>query len=890
MRPSPGDSADHYGGPSRPRTKRPLSQDQPPRTSSEDRSHPRQSTISELFATPQGAPHSPETDAQPRKKVKTTSSHRRSTQSNTPQGMVNPSRIANRIHTVIDLTDPPLADPTKELTKWNDKDGPGFLPHQGAKKLTIKNLKHTQRTTSDDLLKRTWTRVDEALAAIFGGDRVDLSLEELYRGVEGVSRVGKGEELARLLKGRCKEHRDRIKTQLLQLASTGVGNVEVLRVVLDTWTRWSLQVLTIRSIFYYMDRSYLLLLKPPETIDVMTTSLFKTCVFSDQKLKSKIIQAMCELFQNERRGHRNMTDASLLRDGVKMVHALAAYATEFESELLKTSWQYFSLWADQESTDCTLANYVKKCTAMVDSEMARCDSFNLDTSTRRELLTMLEGFLIRQKVDILVDIQAVSELLDAHALEVLQLLYLLLQRLHLQIRLKGPWQAWIKSVGSSIVQDEQRQGEMVIRLLDLRTKVDRILKTCFRKHERLSHALRESFRSFINGRSNSQPGEMIAKYIDMILRGGVKAIPSTLGSGAVTGTIADHEELDSVPGDEEAELSKQLDRVLELFRFIEGKDVFEAFYKKDLARRLLMGRSASADAERIMLAKLRNECGAAFTHNLEQMFKDVDLAKDEMASYKQRREERGSTDGVDLNVNVLSSAAWPSYPDVPVNIPKDIMKAIDGYTRYYKAKHSSRKLEWKHALAHCVVKAKFPRGNKELVVSSFQTIVMLLFNEAEDGSSLSYEQIKATTGLSDAELMRTLQSLACAKYRVLAKSPKGREVNRTDKFSLNLQFSDVKYRIKINQIQLKETKEENRATHEDVARDRQYEAQAAIVRILKSRKSVSATELMVETIGMTKNRGALDATEIKKQIDQLIEKDYMERVTENNQMVYKYMA
>uniref|UniRef100_A0A8C0MLB0 Cullin family profile domain-containing protein n=1 Tax=Canis lupus familiaris TaxID=9615 RepID=A0A8C0MLB0_CANLF len=36
-----------------------------------------------------------------------------------------------------------------------------------------------------------------------------------------------------------------------------------------------------------------------------------------------------------------------------------------------------------------------------------------------------------------------------------------------------------------------------------------------------------------------------------------------------------------------------------------GKDVFEAFYKKDLARRLLLGKSASVDAEKSMLSKLK---------------------------------------------------------------------------------------------------------------------------------------------------------------------------------------------------------------------------------------------------------------------------------------------
>ena len=35
-----------------------------------------------------------------------------------------------------------------------------------------------------------------------------------------------------------------------------------------------------------------------------------------------------------------------------------------------------------------------------------------------------------------------------------------------------------------------------------------------------------------------------------------------------------------------------------MFACAQGKDVFEAFYKKDLAKRLLLGRSASADAEK----------------------------------------------------------------------------------------------------------------------------------------------------------------------------------------------------------------------------------------------------------------------------------------------------
>lgn len=91
-----------------------------------------------------------------------------------------------------------------------------------------------------------------------------------------------------------------------------------------------------------------------------------------------------------------------------------------------------------------------------------------------------------------------------------------------------------------------------------------------------------------------------------------------------------------------------LDTSIFFFWFMKGKDVFEAFYKKDLAKRLLLGKSASIDAEKSMISKvtifwstcftkysfsinqinrfalslqLKTECGSQFTNKLEGMFK-----------------------------------------------------------------------------------------------------------------------------------------------------------------------------------------------------------------------------------------------------------------------------
>lgn len=250
MRSSQLASADPHGGLSHPRTKRPLPQHQLSRAA-EDFSHTRQSTISELFSSSPAAPDPSDADVQPKKRLKSTPTDIRNVQSNTLQGMINSSTSANRKCNVVDLTGEAQGDPSKPVEYWNadigvgKKNGPKFQPYIGAKRLDIKNLKQTQRTTPDQLLKRTWTRLEEALTAIFRGDRVCLSLEELYRGVEAVSRLQGAAQLSQLLNSRCKDYvRSTVKAQLLQLAGTGAGNVEVLHAVHDAWMRWSSQVVS----------------------------------------------------------------------------------------------------------------------------------------------------------------------------------------------------------------------------------------------------------------------------------------------------------------------------------------------------------------------------------------------------------------------------------------------------------------------------------------------------------------------------------------------------------------------------------------------------------------------------------------------------------------------
>ena len=353
---------------------------------------------------------------------------------------------------------------------------------------------------------------------------------------------------------------------------------------------------------------------------------YRSNIFSDPRLKRKILQGACDLVTFDRQDNRESFDGTLFRNAVAMFHTLSVYTREFEPKLLGVSQTFFSQWAVARCPTLRLADYVVECQTLIDKEMARCELFNLEATTKRDLTAQLDKFLVEEHQTELVRSDEVAELMDQDKLESLSQLYFLLQRKGLGDKLKPAFELYINTQGSAIVFDEAREAEMVIRLLTFKKKLDSIWDHSFMKNEGLGHSLREAFESFINktnksnmtwGTDNPKPGEMIAKYVDMILRGGAKAIPANLNSGPGTSVVFE-EDMDEDEVDEDLQINRQLDQVLDLFRFVHGKAVFEAFYKKDLARRLLMGRSASSDAEKNMLDRLKSGTASLFCRTQKQ--------------------------------------------------------------------------------------------------------------------------------------------------------------------------------------------------------------------------------------------------------------------------------
>ncbi|NXC62792.1 CUL4A protein, partial [Aleadryas rufinucha] len=728
-----------------------------------------------------------------------------------------------------------------------------------SKKLVIKNFRERPKLP-DNYTQDTWQKLHEAVGAIQSSISIKYNLEELYQAVENLCSYKVSATLYKQLRQVCEEH---VKAQILQFREypfvmhrNSLDSLLFLKKINKCWQDHCRQMIMIRSIFLFLDRTYVLQNSMLPSIWDMGLELFRNHIISDKQVQTKTIDGILLLIERERNGEA--VDRSLLRSLLSMLSDLQqVYKESFEHRFLEETNCLYAAEGQRLMQEREVPEYLHHVNKRLEEEGDRVITY-LDHSTQKPLIACVEKQLLGEHLSAILQ-KGLDNLLDENRISDLTQTYQLFSRVKggQQILLQH-WSEYIKNFGTTIVVNPEKDKDMVQELLDFKDKVDHIIEVCFQKNEKFINLMKESFETFINKRPN-KPAELIAKYVDSKLRAGNKE--------------ATDEELERI-----------LDKIMIIFRFIHGKDVFEAFYKKDLAKRLLVGKSASVDAEKSMLSKLKHECGAAFTSKLEGMFKDMELSKDVMVQFKQYMQNQSDPGNIDLTVNILTMGYWPTYTPMEVHLNSEMIKLQEVFKTFYLGKHSGRKLQWQTTLGHAVLKAEFKEGKKEFQVSLFQTLVLLMFNE---GDEFIFEEIKMATGVEDSELRRTLQSLACGKARVLIKNPKGKDVEDGDKFIFNGDFKHKLFRIKINQIQMKETVEEQVSTTERVFQDRQYQIDAAIVRIMKMRKTLGHNLLVSELYNQLKF--PVKPGDLKKRIESLIDRDYMERDKDNPNQ-YHYVA
>ena len=631
------------------------------------------------------------------------------------------------------------------------------------------------------------------------------------------------------------------------------------------WVDHNKALQMIRDILMYMDRTFI-----PSNhktpVHELGLNLWRDVVIHSSKTQARLLDTLLELVLRERNGE--VINRGLMRNIIKMLMdlGLPVYQQDFEKHFLDVSANFYCRESQKFIESCDCGDYLKKAERRLNEEMERVSHY-LDPRSESKITNVVEKEMIESHMHTLVHMEnsgLVSMLVD-DKYEDLQRMHNLFRRVPDGLTIvKDVMTSFVRDTGKQLVMDPERLRDpvdFVQRLLDLKDKYDRVITMSFNNDKTFQNALNSSFEYFIN--LNARSPEFISLFVDDKLRRGLKGV-----------------------GEEGVEIL--LDKVVMLFRYLQEKDVFEKYYKQHLAKRLLSGKTISDDAERSLIVKLKTECGYQFTSKLEGMFTDMKTSHDTMQGfYAILGTEMG--DSPSLSVQVLTTGSWPTQPSPPCNLPAEILGVCDKFRTYYLGTHNGRRLSWQTNMGTADLKATFGKGQKhELNVSTYQMCVLMLFNSAE---RLTCKEIEQATAIPMSDLRRCLQSLACVKGKnVLRKEPMSKDIAEDDAFFFNDKFTSKFFKVKIGTVVAqRESEPENLETRQRVEEDRKPQIEAAIVRIMKSRRTLDHNNIVAEVTKQLQSRFLPNPVVIKKRIESLIEREFLER-DKVDRKLYRYLA
>lgn len=652
----------------------------------------------------------------------------------------------------------------------------------------------------------------------------------------------------------------------------------MLRELVKRWGNHKIMVRWLSRFFNYLDR-YFIARRSLPALNEVGLMCFRDLVY--QEIKNNVRDAVITLIDREREGEQ--IDRALLKNVLGIFVEIGmgnmdAYENDFESAMLEDTASYYSRKAASWILEDSCPDYMLKAEECLKREKERVAHY-LHSSSEQKLLEKVQNELLSQYESQLLEKEhsGCHALLRDDKVDDLSRMYRLFCRIPKGLEpVAQIFKQHVTGEGTSLVKHAEdaasnkkaekkdvvgaQEQAFVRKVIELHDKYLQYVNECFMNHSLFHKALKEAFEVFCNkGVAGSTSAELLATFCDNILKKG--------GSEKLS----------------DEDIEDTLEKVVKLLAYISDKDLFAEFYRKKLARRLLFDKSANDDHERSILTKLKQQCGGQFTSKMEGMVTDLTLARENQTSFEEYLNDNAlAHPGIDLTVTVLTTGFWPSYKSFDLNLPAEMVKCVEVFKEFYQTKTKHRKLTWIYSLGTCNIIGKFDPKPMELIVTTYQASALLLFNASE---RLSYFEIKSQLNLTDEDIVRLLHSLACAKYKILNKEPNTKTVAQTDYFEFNAKFTDKMRRIKIPLPPVDEKKK----VIEDVDKDRRYAIDASIVRIMKSRKVLSHQQLVMECVEQLGRMFKPDFKAIKKRIEDLITREYLERDKDNPNM-FRYLA
>ncbi|KAK5115470.1 hypothetical protein LTR62_001129 [Meristemomyces frigidus] len=693
------------------------------------------------------------------------------------------------------------------------------------------------------------------------------------------------------------------------------------------------------DVLMYMDRVYCADHRQPsifaKSMGLFRDQILRTPVNANQSnLLEVLTRIILDQIQMERDGES--IDPFLIKSNVYMLEGLyesdqeaedeKLYLRSFEHDFLVRSAEFYREEGARLLKESDAGTYCRHAKRRIDEENDRCRS-TLTEGTSPKIQRVVENELIRNKMKGLIEMDSgVAFMVDNDKLHELNLVFDLEARVDpKKPELTRAMQKIITEMGTNInnaaiaaseaqqaqaepqpTEDQAEDGKAKPAPKPLNQQTAAALKwveEILTLKDRFDNICRESFKT------DQTIDQTLSTAINRSMADVINAFPR--GSEYIS-LFIDNNMKSTVKDKTEAEVDKILEKAIVVLRYLQDKDMFEMYYKKHLCKRLLLKKSVSVDVEKQMITRMKVELGNSFTLKFEAMFKDMTLSEELSNGFKKHLAgvaDAQDTKGIELSIKVLTSMTWPleafrsghdgdgDAPKPQVIYPPTIRKVKDGFQRYYSQKHSGRKLTWQNNMGDVSIKARFPKSQTPVIdveCSTYAMLILLLFEDLPIDVTLSLEEIEAQTNIPLDDLKRNLQSLAVApKTRFLVKQPMSREINPGDQFKYNQNYKPQFRRVRVGVVSAGnrvEGDKERKETEKKNNDNRNFQIEAAIVRIMKQRKELPHAQLLTETLTQLSQLFKPDVNMIKKRIEGLIEREYLERIEEAPVPSYRYLA
>lgn len=651
-------------------------------------------------------------------------------------------------------------------------------------------------------------------------------------------------------------------------------DIQLMKELLHRWSNHKIYVKWMDRFFTYLDRYYVKL-QSVEPLHNRGYSIFNQQVF--QVVIKDTRAALLKIINQERQGEH--IDQDLVKGVIEIFIDLGLnspnlYNTEFEEAFLPATSSYFVRQASGWLSEDSFPEYLRKAEAALQSEEQRCYNYLNRTTLPKLKNVVIQAVLSNPQSQLLEKETGVVYLLDNDKREDLARMHRMFSLVEDGLApIAHSFRQYVTDRGNQIVDERVEQQRQVSSktealndpafiqtLLELHDRFKGIVNECFSQDSRFQKSLKEAFEVFVNrdiGKFSF--AALMSSFCDRILK--------------KSGERLSDEQVENL-----------LTKMVELFSFLSDKDLFAEIYRNQLSKRLLYETSASEDAEKSMIAKLKMKCGAQFTSKLEGMLTDLSLALDTQKDFKDHCEQlpegKGALGNIDFNVTVLTTGFWPSYQVQEASLCPEMQKAIQVFSNYYNGKTQHRRLQWIHHLGQATIAAKLNGRRHDLIVNSYQALILLLFTR-DEGHNLSF--IQNSTGLEPSMCKKLLATLSIAKFKILTKTGDAKTIEDDATFTPNDGFVCQHRKIKIPPPVTEETHNKER-----VEEDRSIAIEAAIVRIMKMRKTLNHQQLVTEVLtqlAFFKPNPKL----VKQRIEHLIEREYLER-DKDQASKYRYLA